>query len=151
MRTTRWIGAAAMFVWVAFAAAQDRGSWRAVSKTAQAITGDIAFGNDKLAINLLAFPIAQIRDLQPAELSALFEATDTATGRGNLYRVSIPGAKAFLHKNTLCGGEDTQWVATYAAGKRLQLAFFSGTQMPVITTEALANTTILCGTYTYER
>ena len=57
----------------------------------------------------------------------------------------------FLHKNTLCGGEDTQWMVTSASGKSLQVAFFSGTTMPVLTPEVMANTTDLCGTYSYAR
>ena len=63
----------------------------------------------------------------------------------------MPAGKKFLHKNTLCGGEDTQWVATWVSGHTLRLAFFSGTAMPVLTTEAVANSTTLCGTYTYVR
>jgi hypothetical protein len=65
--------------------------------------------------------------------------------------LDIPGATKFLHKNTLCGGEDTTWMATYASGKSLQIAFFSGAKPPVLTIDALANSTDLCGTYTYQR
>jgi len=136
---------------VAAAAAQDTGAWRAVSTTAESITGDVAFGDERITINLATFPIAQIRPLTPAEAAALFNAQPGATGSGNLYRMSIPAAKKFLHKNTLCGAEETDWMVTYVSGRTLQLAFFSGQKMPVMTADALANTTSLCGTFTYGR
>jgi hypothetical protein len=135
----------------AAAAAQDKGAWRAVSTTAASITGDVAFGDEKITINLDTFPIAQIRPLTAAEATALFNADAGAAGKGNLYRVNIPAAKKFLHKNTLCGGEATQWIATYVSGRDLQLALFSGQTMPIMSAEALANTTSLCGTFSYTR
>jgi len=131
--------------------AQDKGGWRAASSTASAITGDIAILDDKLSINLTAFTIAEIRKLEPAEAAAAFNADSHAQGSGNLYRLSVPAAKRFLHHNTLCGAEDTQWMATYAQGRELQIAFFSGTKMPVFTPDALANSTDLCGTFSYSR
>jgi hypothetical protein len=133
-------------------AAQEKGIWRAASSTAQSITGDVALSEDKLSINFSGFTIAQIRALEPGELSAVFAAEGGgAAGSGNLYRLRIPGDKRFLHKNTLCGSEDTQWMATYVAGHALHLAFFSGQKMPVFTPEAIANTTDLCGTFYYVR
>jgi len=131
--------------------AQDKGSWRASSSTANAITGDIAILDDKLSINLTAFTIAEIRKLEPAEAAAVFNADSQAPGGGNLYRLSVPAAKRFLHHNTLCGSEVTQWMATYVQGRDLQVAFFSGTKMPVFTPDALANSTDLCGTFSYIR
>ncbi len=98
-----------------------------------------------------AFPIAQIRKLDPKEISAAFDGVDAATGSGNLYRLSIPAAKKFLHKNSLCGAEETQWMVTYVSGRSLQLAFFSGATPPLFTSEAIANSTNLCGTYTYAK
>ena len=132
-------------------AAQEKGSWRAASTTARSVTGDVAFSNEKMSINFSGFPIAEIRDLKAPELAAAFNAAANASGSGNLYRLSIPAAKLFLHHNTLCGSEETQWMATYVEGRSLQLAFFSGPQMPVFTPDALANGTNLCGTYTYVR
>ena len=131
--------------------AQEKGTWRAASKTARGITGDVAFGGERIAINFSAFPIAQIRAVAPVELKATFDLTDAPEGSGNLYRLSIPGETKFLHKNTLCGAEDTQWMVTYAAGKQLQIAFFSGEKMPELTAEAVASGTNLCGTYSYVR
>jgi len=88
--------------------AQERGTWRAASSTARAITGDIVISDGKISINFLAFTIAQIRLLDPAETSAAFDADSNAGGTGNLYRLNIRAAQRFLHHNTLCGTEDTQ-------------------------------------------
>ena len=98
------------------APAQDKGYWRAVSSNANDITGDLTIGDTKVAINFASFPLAQIRKLQPAEWSAIFDA-DPGSGSGYLYRLNVPATKRFLHKNTLCGSDDTQWLATYAQGR----------------------------------
>lgn len=129
----------------------DKGGWRASSKTARSITGDIAFLNDKISISFITFPLADIRTLAPAEISAVFDADASSGVTGELYRLSIPGNKKFLHGNTICGAEDTQWIATYVTGKTLQLAFFSGTNMPVFTLDAISNSSSVCGLYTYTR
>jgi len=131
--------------------AQDKGYWRATSNNAIAITGDLSISESKLSINLTAFIMAQIRPLKPAEASAAFDADINEGGSGYLYRTNVPAAKRFLHKNTLCGSDDTQWMATYVHGRILRIAFFSGTDMPVITPDALANSTDVCGTFTYSR
>ncbi|HZD48138.1 MAG TPA: hypothetical protein VE178_05265 [Silvibacterium sp.] len=145
------LAAGLLCTWPLFSAAQDNGTWRAISSTANAITGDIIISDDKLSIDYAAFTIAQIRKLEPSEAAAAFNADGGARGSGNLYRLSVPAAKRFLHHNTLCGAEETQWMATYVAGHDLQVAFFSGTKMPVLTSEALANSADLCGTFTYVR
>ena len=131
--------------------AQERGQWRAASTTAKSVTGDIAFTEIKLILNFNAFTVAQIRPLTPAEATALFPSADATNGSGNLYRTDISGEKRFLHKNTLCGSEDTQWVATWVSGKTLQMALFSTATMPKLTAEDLPNATNLCGTYSYVR
>jgi len=133
------------------ARAQEKGMWRAASSTAQSITGDIALSDEKISINFMGFVIAQIRHLEPGEVSAVFDADSSAGGSGNLYRLNIPGAKKFMHHNTLCGTEDTQWMATYVAGRTLKLAFFSGPNVPEFTLNAIANSTDLCGTFSYVR
>jgi hypothetical protein len=130
-------------------AAQEKGIWRAESSTARSITGDVALSGEKISINFSTFTMAQIRTLDKTETSAAFDAVSTPDGTGNLYRLSIPGTKKFLHKNTLCGTEDTQWMATYVSGKTLQLAFFSGEKSPIFTLDAMANSTDLCGTFSY--
>ena len=131
--------------------AQERGNWRAASKTAQSITGDVIFGNEKITMNFLSVVVAQIRPLTPSEIPTVFDGTNAAAGTGHLYRLSIPADKRFLHKNTLCGSEETQWMATYVSGKVLNLAFFSNATPPVFTAEAISNNVNLCGTYTYVR
>ncbi len=135
--------------------AQDQGYWRAASNTASSVTGDISVSSAKITINFVPFPLAEIRALQPVEINALFN-SDTATpnaisGSGNLYRLNVPGAKRFLHKNTLCGSDDVQWMATWTAGHTMQIAFFSGADTPVLKPEVIANTTDICGTFTYTR
>ena len=70
---------------------------------------------------------------------------------GSLYRLSISAAQRFVHKNSLCGSEVTEWMVTNVSGKSLQVAFLSGTSMPVFTPEAMNNTTDLCGTFSYVR
>ncbi len=125
--------------------------WRAANTPAQSITGDVALSDAKLAINFSSFTIARIRELKPGEVSSVFDADSNAAVGGNLYRLSIPAAKKFLHHNSLCGAEETQWMATYVADGALHLAFFSGPKMPVFTPDAIANTTDLCGTFAYVR
>ena len=136
---------------VAQSGPEEKGAWRAASDTARNTTGDVYFGGDKMSINFTAFVIAEIRDLQPAEVKAVFDLDGTPVGGGRLYRLDIPATKKFVRKNTLCGSEDTQWMVSYADGKSLQLAFFSGGDMPVLTGEGMMNATNLCGTFSYVR
>lgn len=131
--------------------AQEAGPWRASSKTAASITGDVALSDSRLAINFATFPMARIRDLEPGEVSAVFDADANIGGRGHLYRLNIPAEKKFLHKSPLCGSEDTQWMAAFVEGRMLHIAFFSSPKMPVFTPEAMANTSDLCGTFLYSR
>jgi hypothetical protein len=133
------------------AAAQEKGNWRAANSTAQSITGDVSLSDEKISINYAGFVIARIRGLEQGEVSAVFDVDSGAGGSGSLYRVSIPAAKKFMHKNTLCGAEDAQWMATYVAGRSLHLAFFSGEKVPVLTLDAVSNSTDLCGTFAYVR
>lgn len=131
--------------------AQEHGYWKASSAPAKSTTGDLTFNGEKLTINFFSLPIAQIRSLKPAEITAAFDAADTDAGTGHLYRLSIPGDHRFLHKNTLCGDEEVQWMATYVSGKSLGLVFFSNATPPVFTPEALTNNVNLCGTFSYTR
>ncbi len=131
---------------------REAGNWRALSKTAHSITGDIVLSDERIAIDFYNFTIAQIRPLKAEEAAAAFNPdAPLPAGSGSLYRLSIPGNKKLVGKNTLCGADDTQWMATYVTGKTLQVAFFSGSTMPVLTPEAFANATSLCGTFTYTR
>ncbi len=131
--------------------AQEKGNWQAANGPAQAITGDVALSAAKLAINFSSFTIARIRDIEPGEVSSVFDADSNAAIGGVLYRLSIPAEKKFLHHNSLCGAEETQWMVTYVADGQLHLAFFSGPKIPVFTPDAIANTTDLCGTFSYVR
>jgi hypothetical protein len=134
-----------------FAAAQEKGNWRAASSNAQSITGDVTLSDEKISINFSSFTIARIRNLEPGEVSAVFDVDSAAAANGSLYRLSIPASRKFVHRNTLCGTEDTQWMATYIAGRSLHLAFFSGQKVPVFTLDAIANSTDLCGAFSYVR
>ena len=151
MKCLRIVVAALMLSSALIVPAQDRGNWMAASKNANSITGSISIREAKLTISLLTFPIANIRSLQPAEVAAVFDADANSAGNGALYRISIPAAQRFLNKNTLCGSEQTQWMATWVSGKTLSVAFFSGDNMPVFTFEALQKSTDLCGIYTFVR
>ena len=134
--------------------AQERGYWKPASKTAQSITGDVVLSGDKITINFFTTTVAEIRPLKPEEMAAAFADASADGGpgaAGHLYRLSIPGDKRFLHKNTLCGSDETQWMATYVSGKELEIAFFSNAAPPVFTIEALRDSPNLCGTFSYSR
>lgn len=142
---------AALLLCTFAATAQENGNWRASNQTAREITGDIGLSTEKLFINFVRFTTSRIRALQPAEVSAVFEADANSAGAGSLYRLSIPPEQKFLHKNTLCGSQETQWMATYVEGRTLKVAFFSGAKPPAFTLDAIQNSTDLCGTFVYTR
>lgn len=131
--------------------AQESGNWRPASTTSKGVTGEIAFTETKIILNFSGYTVAQIRALEPAEIQSIFIGSSGQPGTGNLFRTEIPGDKRFLHKNTLCGAEEVQWIASFVSGHTLQLAMFSGATMPKFTPEAIANTPSLCGTYGYVR
>jgi hypothetical protein len=133
------------------ASAQDRGPWRAASSNAASITGDIAISPSKVIINFYGYPIVQARRLKSAEAGSVFDADVNSGIEGTLYRLTIPANKRFLHRNTLCGDEDTHWMATYVSGKSMQVAFFSGDTEPVFKFGAIQNSPALCGVYTFVR
>lgn len=133
------------------ATAQELGYWRASNAAAQSVTGDVGFSEAKIAINFSNFDIVHAADLEPGQVSSVFDADSNASTKGHLYKLNIPASKKFMHKNTLCGGEDTQWLVTYVDGRTLHLAFFSGQKAPVFTLDAISNSSALCGTYTYAR
>jgi hypothetical protein len=150
-RQPRLFAAVALLALSTLAAAQDRGYWRAASSNAASITGDIALSNSKITINFATFPFVQVRRLKPAEVSSVFDADVNAGIEGTLYRLRVPANKKFLHHNTLCGDELTTWMATYVAGRSMQVAFFSGDTEPVFKFGAIQNSPALCGVYTYVR
>ena len=130
--------------------AQEKGYWRAASSNAGSITGDIEISDTRLSINFTNFTLAPIRRLSPAETSAVFASEPTSAG-GNLYRVNVPAKQRFLHKNSLCGNDDTQCMLTSVADRTMHVAFFSGPDTPVFTPEALVNSSDQCGTFAYVR
>ena len=129
----------------------DHGNWRPVSKTASAITGDISLSEERLMMNFAPFTIASIRHAGPAEASAVFDLPADGNPGGELYRLNIPADRKLLHKNTLCGAEDTTYMLTSVSGKTLQVAFFSGAKLPDLKPEGVASSTTLCGTFMYSR
>jgi len=151
MKCLRIVVAALMLNGALFAAAQDRGNWMAASSNANRITGSIAIREAKLTIYFTNFPLAHIRTLQPAEVAALFDADTNSAANGALYRLNIPAAQRFLNKNTLCGSEQTQWMATWVSGKTLSVAFFSGDNMPIFSFDTISKSTDLCGIFFYSR
>lgn len=148
---TRAAIAASILICCLALAAQENGVWLAMSSNAKSITGDVQFSNERITLDLMTFPMARIRPLAPAELSAAFDADSHSLGVGSLFRINIPAARKFLKKNSLCGTDDTEWMATYIHGSTLQLAFFSGQTPPVFTLEALANSSDACGVFSYGR
>ena len=131
--------------------AQDQGYWRAASTTARSITGDITLSETSVSFNYMPFTIAPIRVLKTTEVAAVFDADVNSGVKGNLYRLSIPSERRFLRKNTLCGTESVQWMATFVSGRNLQVALFSGLDEPVLTFDGLANSSTRCATFTYGR
>jgi len=133
------------------ALAQDKGAWFAESSSAKTITGEISIAESRLTMDYFNFPIGQIRVLKPEEAGALFDADVNAPGGGYLYRLAVSANQRFLHKNTLCGSDDVQWMITWVQGRTLSVTFFSSPNPPVLTMDALANTTDRCGTFVYSR
>lgn len=131
--------------------AQEQGVWRASSSSARTVTGDVSLGDAQLLVNFYNFPIVRARDLEPGELSAVFDVDSNSTIKGHLYRLNVPANKKFLHKSGLCDGEDTHWMVAYAAGNTLHLAFFSSEKVPTFTIDAISNSSSMCGTYDYTR
>ncbi len=151
MKFPRFLSAVLVLAFSVCAAAQDKGYWRASSQTASSITGDIVITDAKLTMNFLAWPLVPVRALKPIEISAVFDADGNVAQAGNLYKVSIASGQRLLHKNTLCGTEQTQWMATWIDGRSLHVAFFSGSTPPVFTFDAIRNSTDVCGTFLYSR
>jgi hypothetical protein len=133
------------------AIAQEKGNWRASSSSARTMTGDIMLADEKIYIDLTAFTMSRIRALEVPELRAVFDADPTGDDAGSLYKLVIPATKKFQRKNTLCGAEDVQWMATYASGKSLQIILFSGEKVPTLSFDALQNSTNVCGSFSYVR
>lgn len=133
------------------AQARDLGYWRTGDSMASTITGDIEIRRSRVMIDYMVYSLAPIRSLKPAEVSAVFGVVSQPGISGMLYRLKVPATQRFQHKNTLCGYEETQWMATYARPKKLDVAFFSGSSMPVLTFEAMQGSQTRCGVFRYKR
>jgi hypothetical protein len=131
--------------------AQDKGFWIPESSSAKTITGEISIAETRLTMDYFNFPLGQVRALKPEEAGALFDADVNAPGGGFLYRLAVAADRRFLHKNTLCGSDEVQWMVTWVQGRTLSVAFFSNPNLPVLTMDALAGTSDRCGTFTYSR
>ncbi len=149
---TAALAIAAVLAGAARAGAQeDHGAWMSASTNARAITGDMVIADGKVTIDYWIFPLAIIRRLKPVEVSSVFDADVNAGISGTLYRLRVPAAQRFEHKNTLCGEEDAQWMATYVTGKKMEVAFFSGDDIPVFSFDAVQKSSTLCGTFAFTR
>ncbi len=129
----------------------DKGNWRPASKTASSITGPITLSEERLMMGFIPVTIAPIRHAEPAEVSSVFDVPADSNPGGELYRMNISADRQLLHKNVLCGTEDTTYMLTTVSGKTLQVAFFSGGKLPDLKPETIANSNTLCGTFTYSR
>ena len=69
---TRRLATLACLLTCTLALAQEKGYWRASSKTATSITGDIAFSDTKVNINFTNFTIAQLLTIGPTQAAAVF-------------------------------------------------------------------------------
>lgn len=149
LRPTYAAATFALLLPLAAAPAQEAGNWRATNSSARTITGDIALAANAISINLASFPISEIRALKPEELAAAFDADANSPSVGKLFRVNIPAAHKFLHKNSICGSDDAQWMASFQTGRTLSLAFFSGATPPALTLDAPTDNR--CGTFAFSR
>jgi len=132
--------------------AQQPGYYRAASSNARSITGDVTLSPEKVTINFFSTAISKARALNAAEISSVFDADSSAPdGAAGLYKLNIASDHRFLHKNTLCGDQNVQWMVAYTSAGTLHVAFFSGDKPPALTFDAVRNSTDLCGTFTYIR
>ena len=123
--------------------------WTAASSNSTAITSDIEISSSKLTIGYIDFPISKVQDVTPAEALAVFDVDTGVRGVGALYHLNIVASTRFQHNNTLCGGEDTQWMLSWTTQHSLKIAFFSGAEKPTLTFEAINNSPQLCGVFSY--
>lgn len=114
--------------------------WSATSRTATAITGDIALSPTKLVAAGKTFPLAVAADV---------EAFGTSGGPkpARIMRVTREVNPVLLRGNTLCSPA-ARWIALYRSdgGKGLTLAVFSGQMQPQGEDDPS-----LCATYYYTR
>lgn len=112
--------------------------WSALSRTAQAITGDIALSPTRLVAAGRSLPLAVAADV-PAF------ATLTGPVPARILRVAKPVDPVLLRGNHLCGAP-VRWIVAYRSegGRRLTLAAFTGDALP-----ASESGPGLCATFSY--
>jgi hypothetical protein len=127
----------------------------AISRTAEAITGDIEYSTDN-AITILnkGYPLTLVHVLRGSEVedaarifSMSAPSADSSALRA-LYRINIPAGDKFLNGNTICGTASTRWVISLSDNENVDIwniAFFSGNSEPNLESEAN-----LCGTFRYQ-
>ena len=131
--------------------AQDTGHWRSATHRTEVMTGELTIAPENVTIYQSKFPMTFVRKLTPAEVGAVFDADTNAGIGGKLYSMHVPPRVYYAGGDLICGNEFIRWMATYVAGRTLQIAFFSGDDVPVFTFDTIANSTALCGTYVYTR
>jgi len=111
--------------------------WQAFSKTATAITGDIALSPTRLQAGRVTFPLRVAADIP-----------NFADDKGaRVLAVTHPSRPVMLNRNPLCGRDLVRWIAVWRVDKgTLGMAVFSSREMP--TTEVDDGS---CGLYFYVR
>ena len=115
------------------------------------ITGDIALTPGKLLMAHRAFPLKQARAIEPAHLADVGKIVN-ATGdvqSAALYKTMVPRRTALLKANIICGSKDAEWMLAVFEKNELAVAFFAGAKEPDLAPNAVANSTDLCGTFSY--
>ncbi|OAS24989.1 hypothetical protein [Methylobacterium platani] len=132
--------AAAMLAAVPSRAAPEVEHWSALSKTAMAITGDIALSPARLVAAGRTLPLAVAADV--ADFG-----TVAGPAPARILAVTKPADPVLLHGNTLCG-VPVRWIVAYRRddGRRLTLAVFGGEARP-----SAESGPGLCRTFSYAR
>jgi hypothetical protein len=138
--------------------------WTAMSRTAEAITGDVVSSPNSISMVNSSYSLVLVRDLHGNELHdsaqmQFLQLHPSQSIEGRLFRTRIPATTHLINGNTICGTDSAEWILELTtsmegtgpdAGNWLYLAFFSGDAEPVIQTQALENSKTLCGTYNYQ-
>jgi hypothetical protein len=137
------------------AASLPKGStkWKALSRTADAITGDIELSPYQINIANMSFPVTLARSLRVNELqvaSHILSVSVTQGSVGRLYKTTIPATAVLKNGNTACGSEKVEWAVTMESpGDGLSMALFSGELEPIGQEQTGGTSTTLCGTFSY--
>ncbi|MDO9417504.1 hypothetical protein [Pararhizobium sp.] len=128
-----WLALVAAFSIPAAASADD---YTAFSKTAMSITGDIAFDDYSIVF-------ANGEELRFSALVADHFTVDGESVPASVYSVENPGDPELENGNTLCGGGDVTYIASYSAGDGMtEIAVFTGDEAP-------SSSASMCASYIY--